>query len=328
MLQKALLLGAVLLAAALVRPTDAQLKTLNMKDGTEVRVVILEDDGTLLKVRRGSKHFEIAYADLAVGSVYELKNARTSKTDGKAQLALAEWALKQQLFQRARENYFKAVEADRELSEQALAGYRQVDVAQRKALLDLAKEAHEKNDVQMEEKVLSHLLTNFPDSPEAAEADKMLDALQMDSDAKSVLDLLDTAARKVAERARELFDRAVEANKKGLRNTRRESQSAPQFEAAIRHLKACTKLVKRIEEQYQQDPAVIERVKKSYEKINETEVQVLLNLASVYTTRQNFIKAQSYVNQAIIIDPKSKDAMNARARIELAASSDRRGWRR
>jgi tetratricopeptide (TPR) repeat protein len=327
MLHKALLLGAVLLAAALVQPADAQLKTLMKKDGSEVRVVILEDDGTTLKVRQGTKRFEIAYADLALPSVYMLKAEKTPAKDGKAQLALADWALEMGLFQSAREHYFKAVDADAELKEKAIAGYRRADQAQCKALLALAKQAHEKKDVQMEEKVLSHLMTTFPGSPEAAEADKMLEALQLRGETKSVIDRLDKDAQKVAERAKDHYERAVEANKRGLRNTRRQSQAAPRFESALRHLKTCVTLVKRIEKEYQQDVKVQERIKTVYGMIQDTEIQVLLNLAHVYTTRQNFIKAQGYVNQALAIDPKNKDARAARNRIELAAASDRRGWR-
>lgn len=328
MLQKALLFGAIVLAAALVRPADAQLKSLTMKDGSEVRVVILEDDGTTLKVRKGTKKFEIAYAELSLPSVYMLKADRTPKRDGKAQLALADWAVEQGLFQRAREHYFKAVDADGDLKEKAIAGYRRADQAQCKALLDLAKQAHEKKDEQTEEKVLSHLMTTFPGSPEAAEADKMLEQLQLRGETKSVLDRLDNDARKVAERAKVHYDKAVEANKRGLRNTRRESQSAPRFEGALKHLATCSKLIKRIGEEYQQDDKVVARIKKVNGMIRDTEIQVLLNLGHVYTARQNFIKAQGYVGKALSIDPKNKDALAARGRIELAASSDRRGWRR
>ena len=52
-------------------------------------------------------------------------------------------------------------------------------------------------------------------------------------------------------------------------------------------------------------------------------VELHLHLASHFTTRTSYNRAQSEVNKALAYDPRNKDALAARARIETAVNN---GW--
>ena len=52
-------------------------------------------------------------------------------------------------------------------------------------------------------------------------------------------------------------------------------------------------------------------------------VSCMLSQASIYTTRSSFNQALGLVGQVLAVDSQNKQALNMRARIEIAANS---GW--
>ena len=55
-------------------------------------------------------------------------------------------------------------------------------------------------------------------------------------------------------------------------------------------------------------------------------ITCLLSQASIYTTRSSFNQAMGKVGQVLAVDSQNQQALNMRARIEIAANSNNGGW--
>lgn len=326
------ILVPALLAMTLALPLGAQAKHIPLKksDGSTIKGKLVEDAGDFIKVRVGTKTESIPYAQLHGETIFYLRSARTPKDDANAQLELGEYALKNDLFHAARQAFFNAALAkdDEATREKALNGKKRADAAQCRSLLKVALEAKKNGNYQLESIALSHLVTTFPGSPECRKAEKMLAEMKVGSEANDVLQRLDGRLKKEVENARKAFDKAIEENQKGLEASSKKSKAERHFEHAVKNLKKCVKAIAHVREKYQQDREILERVAEADKKVKNLQIEVLINLSHLYSSRQSLKKAMDYANEAIAIDPKSSLARQTRNHIELMMSYDSRGWRR
>ncbi len=327
-----LVLVATLFTAAIAMPSAAQAKhfPIKTKDGTVLKGKLVEDAGDFIKVRVGSKTESIPYTKLHPSTIFNLRAAKTPKDDANAQLELGEYALKNKLFHAARQSFFNAALADgsETTREKALNGKKRADNAQCRHLFEVAMEAKKNGNYQLESVALSHLVTTFPGSPECRKAEKMLAEMKVGSEANDVLQRLDGRLKKEVENARKAFDKAIAENQKGLEASSKKSQAERHFEHAVKNLKKCVKAVAHVREKYAQDREILDRVAEAEKKVKNLQIEVLVNLSHLYSSRQSLKKAMDYANEAIAIDPKSSLARETRNHIELMMSYDDRGWRR
>lgn len=309
----------VVLVGLALATADAQM-VVTKKDGTTLKGRVLSDNGSIVVMRVMGKEVKLEYGVLTPDSVYRLRAARTDVDDAAEQFRLATFALEQDLFHAARKHYVMALTSEPKDKDKVISALKRVDVVQRKRMLETAKKAHADGDYGLEGKLLQHIVTTFPQTDEGNAAEKMLDAAKLGQGAGDIIDRLDKATQKKAEKARKLFAGAMEQNRKGLGSASKMQRAASHFKGALRNLRACQRIVDDVEKQYAQNPEVQERIKESRKKVDDLRIQILINQAHVYTQRQSFVKALEYVNRALAIDPDSQLARESRNRIELAMS--------
>jgi len=318
------------LAVFLVADGATAQQVFQKKDGTFFKGYLLKDTGEVASIRTQEGKVDLKYSEMAPETVFWLREKRTPNENAEAQINLAEYALKHKIFHGARKHFVIAVLADPSYKEKAIAGWKRTETAQRRFLIEKAAEARKTGNRQLEQAILSLLMTTFPDSTEAEKAEKMLDELQeAGDDLEGVIARLDKKAQKLIEDGRKSFQDALEANRKGLKASRKKAQAERHFNYALRKLRHCEVVLHQIREEYGQNFELMKAAKEAEKKLEDRQIRVLINLAHIYSQRQSFIKALEYVNRALLVDENSQMALDARSQIELAMNAGRRGggWR-
>lgn len=324
------LIACLGLAVFLVADGATAQQVFKKKDGTFFKGYLLKDSGTDVSIRTQEGKVDLKYSDLAPDTVFWLREKRTPEDNAQAQMNLAEYALKHKIFHGARKHFVMAVLADPSFKDKAVAGWKRTETSQRRFLIEKAAEARKTGNRQLEQAILSLLMTNFPDSKEAEKAEKMLDELkEAGDDLEGVIARLDKSAQKLIEDGRKSFNEALEYNRKGLKASRKKSQAERHFKRALKKLRHCEVVLHKIREEYDQNFELMKAAKEAEKKLEDRQIRVLINIAHLYSSRQSFIKALEYVNRALLVDENSQLANETRSQIELAMNAGRRGggWR-
>jgi tetratricopeptide (TPR) repeat protein len=322
--------AAALLATALFCGA-VRADTIKLADGSQVGGrATAYDAGTKVLSFRADDGRDVSYRldQLDPRSVYQVTRSKVPKDSGRGQLQLANFARDAELWAHAVRHYGWAVQADPTLQEEV---DREVGVLRRRAAtwgMAQARAAIEKKDYKEAEKWLTKLIQKLPDEPEAAEARGMLDRYydhvhaERDAELRKANEALLAKELKVA---KQHYDEMIESNKQGLTSSGSGSRSVSAWERAIkeggRALEELDEIAGKIV-----DPRVSETIAGYREVVSGQLVETHLNLASHWTVRTSYNKAQSEVNRALAIDPNNQAALAMRARIEEAASRGLGWW--
>ena len=302
--------------------------SIKLKDGTYVKGEATAYNGTtkILSFQTADgKDLQLNLDDLDGRSVYHVTRNKVPQDSGSGQLQLANYARDIELFMHARRHYEYARKADPSLSDQI---DKEIAIGRKMAadyLMRLAKEAIGKKDIKSAEKYLTILVEKLPDEPLAAQASQMLDqhytTVHAARDDKVEAQAGEQLKKELA-KAKKYYDGMIEKNKKALQSTKKSSTATSHWDSAIKDGHKALKELEKVSKNYT-DTETTELLQ-SYEIIVQDQIfEVHLNAASLYTTRTDYRSAQNEVNKVLAIDPKNKDALAARTRIEQAAN---RGW--
>lgn len=306
-------------------------QSLSLADGSIVRGILRSDDGLSISLELSNGATQtIAYDDLAPRSIYRLKKARVSKDDGAGLIELANYTRDNGLYAYSKRHYQEALAADPGLRPQLEQEVSKLRDTAGDDLLDRARTALKAGDTKEAEKQLSRIISELPNEPSAATARTMMSDLAAQSESKRVereqnpkVDAGATA--QVLEPARKRYDRAVEENRKGLMASAASSQAGKHFEKAVNEGSKGRDLIVNASKKHSQDAGFAESARGLDGQLVEVMVTANLNLAGMSMSRSSFNKALDEVNQALLLDPQSAEALALRGRIQSASADDNWG---
>ena len=321
-LSSALALTALLSGVAIA-------ETLVLSDGTRLdgKATAYESTTeTLTWQLETGKTRDIKLSEMRPSSAYRVLKGQVPKDNGEGQLQLANFARDIEYFAHSVRHYEYALKADPSLQSRVDA---EVETLKTRAAtwgMARAREAIAKKDIHEAEDWLTKIVTKLPDTPEAKQAQAMLDEYYDKVHAQRTAEA-DREHEEVLQKglagAKKAYDDMVEANKKGLTDDKAGSKAVKSFEAAIKHGERALRDLEKFEKK---NPTGYGELLPTYTKaVNDQLVEVHLNLATHWATRNSYNKALGYANKALAIEPNNEQAMSLRNRIIDASSRGARG---
>jgi tetratricopeptide (TPR) repeat protein len=301
------------------------------RERSKRRGEVIADDTLSIRFRgEDGTESTFAYEELDRVTVYKLLKARTSKDDGAAELRLATYARDCGLFAHARRHYGYALDADPELADEVEAGLAELRHKAARSELDAALAAFRDGDERVAREHVLLVLREFPDEPEASEAAAMLNELNVRSlgaeQARLVASLAAESVRALEAVASDL-NKAEEANREALGSTKTTSQAVRRYEQALRDAAKAVRELDRLEERSRGDTELARAAAAYRERIAALQIEIHVNLASLYLVDGELEDAAREVSRALAIDPEHSGAKELRARIEAARDSYDEGYR-
>lgn len=293
-------------------------------------VVSIEGERVTLKVNMfgGTAQIERDLADFTPDSAYRILASKSGNTfEDKMKLArfAAEVDSIDYLRKELREAYEIADKANDEARKREVTKFA-ADCVDK--YFDIAMQ---KGDLRFAKQCINILMTKFPEERTEAQKKAMLKRYD---DAQNKI----AAERKAAQEAKAEKAAVDEANRllkpvmddieqakqlqnEGLLTGNNNVAARQKFDQALDLLKSAHRKVQQFEKssnKFLRDHASSLEV-----EIFDIGKDACLNAASAATFQSDFQGARGYINIILAVDPKDKDALDARARIELAAN---RGW--
>jgi tetratricopeptide (TPR) repeat protein len=325
MLERLPLIPALLVVLVTASPALGS-DYIKLKNGDRMKgdAVVYDDDAKVLTFRtEDDVEHQLALDDLDGRSVYHVTRSKVSQDNGSGQLQLANYARDIELYAHAVRHYKYAARADPALQSEVDKQMAVLRSAAARWAMGRAQDGIKKKDMREAEKWLTAIIEKLPDEPEAAIAQAMLGEHHKVANAARDDELerkMTVALEADAKTARRYYDRMLDQRTKGL--TGKSSSAVSNFEGAIRDGKRASSELDKLMKKYS-DPDTVEVLLGYQEIIQDVIVETHLHLASHYTTRTNYNKAQSEVNKVLAVDPSNLRALEARARIESAMND---GW--
>jgi tetratricopeptide (TPR) repeat protein len=304
--------------------------TIRLKDRTTLKgyATAYDDKAKVLTFRtEDGRDLRLTLDELDTLSVYQVTQSTIPKDNAKAQIQLANYARDTGLYAHALRHYGYAEKADPSLKgeiekERAVLRQKAADFA-----LDNARNALRQGNHREAKNWLTKIVEKLPDEPQAAEAAKLLETvLAVESVEKAPVRTSDTQQELAADlaRSKSLFEAMQQKTREGLTSRSGGTQATNTWQSALADGERGLKEIDKLEKKY--TDARSREVLASYRSAFTAQmVELRLHRASVWTTRSSYNKALDEVNQALALDPKNRDALAARARIE-EASSRGFGW--
>lgn len=286
-------------------------------DASEV-VTFVTDDGRTLRIAAG---------DLDPISAYKLAKARTPRNDAAAELRLGGIARAVGLYAHAGRHLGNALKLDPGLAAEVEQERAVLRRAAAEYCMRMAREALQDDDTKTAEEWLTKLVEKLPNEPEAAQAETMLTELYPKNH-EPLDDVLEDRLGGLLENelktGKKHYDEMLAGIQKGLTNTRSERAAKTAFEGAWSSGERALQELEKVKRGTSETEASVREQLVKYRMLTvEHMVAAQLHLASLYTVQTDYKNAQKAVGLALSVDPKNRDALAARARIEEAAN---RGW--
>ena len=323
-------LPTLALFVALATPLSAS-ESIKLRDGRTVTgtATAYDAEAKVLHFRvEGGEAEQFPLDELDARSVYLVHSSVIEKSNGKGQLQLANFARDAGLYKHAARRYGYAEKADASLKPEIDEERARLRSAAAEYCLANAKAAQEEGDAAEVEEWLTLLLEKLPGEPQAAEASAMLEqsyeahreAKQAELDAAFVEKL-----EKDAKKGKAAYAKMVEDTRKGL-TVRNDGQAKRLWEGALRRGRVVLEEIESLEKKYGHDARFQEGAEKYRQLTREQMIEINLHLASQANAKSSHSAAMDYANAALALDPKNRDALAARARIEQAANEGLIDW--
>ncbi len=136
------------------------------------------------------------------------------------------------------------------------------------------------------------------------------------------------AARLTAERERQLkpvqdrLQRGKDLEKQALLNLKDQTRALNAYEGAVRDFKSVQRQAENLTRRHSNDADFIGELDSLSRQAEDELITSLLSQASIYTTRSSFNQALGLVGQVLAVDSQNRQALDMRARIEIAANSN------
>jgi tetratricopeptide (TPR) repeat protein len=272
------------------------------------------------------RDLKLELAELNTLSVYQVTQSTIPKDDAKAQIQLANYARDTGLFAHALRHYGYAEKADPSLKDEI---EKERANLRRKAAgfaLDNARTALQKRDTDGAKKWLTKIVETLPGEPQAAEASALLTEIVSREKPATKLPRESSLATDLESdlgKANGYYEQMKEKTNRGLTSAG-SANATNAWQSALDDGERGMREIEKLEKRYtdSQSREVLSRYRKLF--VDQI-VELRLHRASVWTTRSSYNKALEEVNQALALDPRNRDVLAARARIE-EASSRGFGW--
>lgn len=291
-----------------------------------ITVSFVKDDATItltLKVGQLDPH-----------SFYEIRRDYMAET-AENHLRLAMFCVKEGMFARAKFhlNAATALDPDYVKKVEAIPGV--VDgVAD--VVLEHARRAYDAGDLETAESLAAAVVTRFPDSPAAVQAEALLSHLddkEQVREAKRRAEVMksaraaigETEVEKLAERDKLLapiYDRVDLARKirsQGLRE-KNSTKARKTLEAAAAEHEQALEMIAKLSEEHAEDRALMSVLALGDIQIREDAVGCYINAGSLMIARGSYAEAEKFCRRALAVDPKSEEALSFQATVSTAAA--------
>ncbi len=314
-------IGLVLLATPLALSQDMIL----LADGSAISGRLVKDDGASVVVRLsgtgGEARRTVRYSELHPRTLYRLMAGKAAAGDAPAQLAVGDAALRAEIFAAARKHYDLALKADPRLADRVTSAMRSVDEAAARSLAARAEAASRGGDLPEFERLLTSIVTEFPETPAAAEASPRLASARRAATAPPrTMTAASTNLRRALASAEKKHAESHEHVTRGLESAKSLRVAVAEYEEAIADLGAALSSVDaavRGASLTQDETRDVEAVRSEFRA---DLVRAHLQLASLYSGRNSYVQALSWVDRAIAVDPADAMARRTRQRIELESA--------
>lgn len=314
-----------------------------LKDKTVIEAEILAIEGEDVRLRfhtqGGSGIVTRKLADFTPASQFNIKRAVTDKNDLEGHLALAEFAVQNGLIAAGRRELFAArklaqdhgiaPELEDKLIDEAvqiIEGLLRGMIAEGKTkdakhLLREMMQAPRLSDAQKQE--LVDLVHGSNTAPTQAPSNTPKGASETStSEPTSESTELSTAENRVLKPLQERLTRGKGYEKKALLNSRSQSSALNEYKRAIREFESIDKNISRILKRPTSSSNLVIALQSLGKETEEQLISSLLGEASIYMTRSSFNDALGDIGKVLAIDPQNQQALDMRARIEIAANDD------
>ncbi len=336
---KHLLALSVLLGLFLAVTTPAMAgELITLKDGVTGTANIIDttdDSITVSFVREGaSVTLKLKAGQLDPYSFYEIRRDYMEHT-AENHLRLGLFCIKEGMFARARYHVDEAKAIDPAFVEKvkAIPGLKD-RIAEK--ILEHARRAYDADDMESAERLAIAVLTRFPESPAAVQAEALvthMDDKEQVREAKRRAEVMAAATKaageadqaKAAERNKLLapiYDRMDLARKmraQGLRE-KNTSRARKALEAAGAEYEKTLEQIRNLSGTHAEDPALISVLALGDIQIREDAVSCYVSAGSIMIGRGSYPEAEKLARRAIAVDPKSEDALAFRVTVQTAAA--------
>ena len=321
------LTGAVALSVVLAGSAFAEVLVLSNGTRLEGKATAYDSDTETLSWQLESGQArDVKLSEMRPSTAYRVLKGQVPKTSGAGQLQLANFARDIEYFAHSVRHYEYALKADPSLQPKVDA---EIEILKsRAATWGMAQAQAEiaKKNLHKAEEWLTKIITKVPDTPEAKQAQAMLDEYYGKVRAQRTADAdrkHEETLQKGLAGAKKAYDDMLAANKKALTDEKAGSKAVKSWEAAIKHGERASRDLEKFEKK---NPTGYEDLLPTYNKaVNDQLVEINLNLSTHWATRNSYNKALGYANKALAIDPQSEQAMSLRNRI-IDASSRGARW--
>lgn len=270
-------------------------------------------------------------------SFYDVRSRHMEAT-AKNHLQLAKYCAEQGLFARARSQVEKARRLDADYVERKMALPDLVEgVAS--SIVGSAAAFLAKGDLDEAKRYASTVLTDFPETPAAEEAGKLIAKIEVARAADEAAELQaatealkdqESSARKALDTEVRPLVRRYEAARKLHDDALREkstSRSIEMFEAAAKQFEAVLESSTKLAKKHEDNATLSKEINRARERVTADAVGAWVNAGGVELSRGSIKKAGDYGKKALALDPKSPAATAFRSRVELAAATSDKYWR-
>jgi tetratricopeptide (TPR) repeat protein len=253
-------------------------------------------------------------------------------------LRLCAFCIENSLFAQARHEWDRAKELNPELSEE-VARTPEVRQGIAKRMLENARKLFAAKELEEAEKAASSLVTHFPETPAAEQAQALLEEVNGSIQARETKTREEAEAKwkKSEEKDFESKKKSVapiyqswETAKKmraqGLR-TKGHSASKNALVAAGQQFEKALARVASVRKSQAKDAEVIAHLDEIEPEIREDAVGAYVDAGSVLVARGSYKTASELARRALAIDPNSSHARSFQQRVEVAAAMASRSWR-
>lgn len=133
---------------------------------------------------------------------------------------------------------------------------------------------------------------------------------------------LSAEQQRVLKPLQDAMQRGSQLQQQALKSLQNQSQALNAYGAAAREFQAVQQEVEKQTRTYSNDKDLVSELAALSRQAQGDLINCLLGEASIYTTRSSFNQALGMVGQVLAMDSQNQQALNMRARIEIAANSD------
>jgi len=341
----AVLLGtAVLSLSAIVpalrsqdEPPEPRKVTYELKDGKHVRGVVVDAEGDRIRMKvslsGGSSTRWFDLADFELKSQVRVQRDQVAEGDLLGQLGVAEFANSHGLIEMSRTELRRCAHMLKLAPEPRPEGFESRAL---KLTLQLLEGLATRGDISEARHAVTSLLVRYEDSLSEDEKNQLIQAVEGGvqrhksklSAARNAKETAQDAAKreKHLKGVRSDLEKGEKRRRKGLLGSRKYTSASRDLHAAVKLFESALKDTEKLSKKFSDDAFLVAELKVLGDEARTQVQDCLLSSASLELARGSFNRSMEDVNRIIADDPKHKQALAMRQRIEVAQSDWGWGW--